>query len=158
EWAKFSRHFARVAKELPQTVQPSGENRASVSAQAVIADVRGFLECELIKVLGLKAGQPIPGRRGFFDMGMDSLTSVELRNRLQSGLQIPLPSTLTFKYPNLDTLTAFVEREMASTRNSGALSSNKAGIELDNEAGEHLDALMDEKLEALEKMMGGKGF
>jgi hypothetical protein len=40
-------------------------------------------------------------------MGMDSLTSVEFRNRLQKSLGKSLPSTLTFNYPNIDSLASY---------------------------------------------------
>jgi hypothetical protein len=37
------------------------------------------------RVLGLDPGLPLPARQGFASLGMDSLMSVELRNRLQRG-------------------------------------------------------------------------
>ena len=43
---------------------------------------------------------------------MDSLTTLELRNRLQGSLGRALPSTLAFDYPNVGTLAAFLLREL----------------------------------------------
>lgn len=43
-------------------------------------------------------------------MGMDSLMAVELRSRLQKRSGKPLPSTLTFNYPNASALTQFLEQ------------------------------------------------
>ena len=43
-------------------------------------------------------------------MGMDSLMAVELRSRLQKRSGKPLPSTLTFNYPNAAALTQFLEQ------------------------------------------------
>lgn len=54
-------------------------------------------------VLGLSI--EIDPRRGFFELGMDSLTSMELRNRLQRELDIFLDATLTFKYPTVSALS-----------------------------------------------------
>ncbi|WP_292435676.1 type I polyketide synthase [Methylobacter sp.] len=54
-------------------------------------------------VLGLST--EIDPRRGFFELGMDSLTSMELRNRLQRELDITLDATLTFKYPSVSALS-----------------------------------------------------
>ena len=36
-------------------------------------------------MLGLAADDPVAPEMGFFDLGMDSLTSVELRRRLERG-------------------------------------------------------------------------
>ena len=61
------------------------------------------------KVLGFTQ-EPLEWKGGFFELGMDSLTSVELRNRLQSSLDRKLPSTLAFDYPTLDTLSDYLLR------------------------------------------------
>ncbi len=45
---------------------------------------------------------------GFFDLGMDSLTSVELRNMLQSTFDLQLPSTLIFKYPTIEDVSEYL--------------------------------------------------
>lgn len=49
---------------------------------------------------------------GFFDLGMDSLTSVELRNALQGSLGIDLPSTLIFKYPTISAVSDYLVGEV----------------------------------------------
>lgn len=59
-------------------------------------------------VLGLRPDEPVPRDRGFFEMGMDSLTSVELRNRLQLTLRRPLPATLAFEYSTLGECSEFL--------------------------------------------------
>ena len=48
-------------------------------------------------------------------MGMDSLMSVELGRRLERGVGRKLPSTLTFNYPNIGELAAFLDREVGAT-------------------------------------------
>ncbi|MFB1483786.1 type I polyketide synthase [Corallococcus sp. RDP092CA] len=63
---------------------------------------------QLAHVLGLESHRVVAADTGFFDLGMDSLTSLELRNRLQRGLGQPLPATLTLDYPTLDALTDFL--------------------------------------------------
>jgi hypothetical protein len=41
-------------------------------------------------------------------MGMDSLTAMEFRDRLESHLGISLPSTLALDYSSVDTLATFL--------------------------------------------------
>jgi acyl carrier protein len=49
---------------------------------------------------------------GFFNLGMDSLTSIELRNRLQASLGCSLSSTLTFDYPTQQALVNYLADEL----------------------------------------------
>jgi amino acid adenylation domain-containing protein len=60
------------------------------------------------QVLGGNPSNPLDPKRGFFEMGMDSLTSIELRNRLQTSLGSSLPSTLVFDYLTVEALVAYL--------------------------------------------------
>ncbi|MBD2519332.1 SDR family NAD(P)-dependent oxidoreductase [Nostoc sp. FACHB-973] len=70
---------------------------------------------QIIKVLGLSSSHLLEPHQGFFDIGMDSLTSVELRNRLQTSLGRSLSSTLIFDYPTLEALAGYLVSEMFAT-------------------------------------------
>jgi len=81
--------------------------------EAAAADERPYLLAEHVRdevarVLGLDPSHPLETDRGFFEIGMDSLTSAELRRRLERSLGRPLPPTLTFNYPNVDALTGYL--------------------------------------------------
>ena len=62
---------------------------------------------EVAQVLGHKSAA-VSQSQGLFEMGMDSLTSVELRNRLQNSLECSLPSTFAFDYPTVETLVDYL--------------------------------------------------
>jgi acyl carrier protein len=70
---------------------------------------------ELAKVLGFAEPSHISLSQGLFDMGMDSLTSIELRNRLQTSLASQLPSTLVMDYPTLESLVDYLAVEVLGT-------------------------------------------
>jgi len=67
----------------------------SVDKEEVLKE---FLRDTLRKVLKLRSSQEIPDDTGFFDLGMDSLMSVELKNKLQVafGPNHTLSNTLAF--------------------------------------------------------------
>lgn len=44
----------------------------------------------------------------FMEAGLDSLGAVDLRNALSTQFSVELPSTVTFDYPTLQALAAFI--------------------------------------------------
>jgi SAM-dependent methyltransferase/acyl carrier protein/NAD(P)-dependent dehydrogenase (short-subunit alcohol dehydrogenase family) len=62
---------------------------------------------DVAAILGMKPEEVQPNM-GLFDLGMDSLMSVELRSRLEKAFGCALPSTLTFNYPSAAALSKFI--------------------------------------------------
>ena len=69
---------------------------------------------QVAKVLGLNPAKAMDLQHGFFELGMDSLTAVELRNRLQASLGCTLPTTLAFDYPTIEGLQEHLLQKLAS--------------------------------------------
>ena len=78
-----------------------------------------FLQREVQSVLRLPSA-PAP-TVGFFDLGMDSLMAVELRNRLNRAFSetYTAPNTLVFDYPNIAALAHHLSGEISDSAEVG---------------------------------------
>jgi NAD(P)-dependent dehydrogenase (short-subunit alcohol dehydrogenase family) len=89
------------------------ERLAKAPAEARRDVLLDYVRGEVAQVLGAGSrADSIPPAAGFFELGMDSLMSVELKRRLERGAGKTLPSTLTFNYPNAAALAAFLDQAL----------------------------------------------
>jgi myxalamid-type polyketide synthase MxaC len=122
QWAKYVAQLpARLRARLSPMASVSGMPQAedvlallSVAPPAETYEVLcGYLRRVLARVLGYKSDAELRLQRPFFELGMDSLTAVEFRTRLQEELQVSLPATLAFDYPDISTLASFLVNTVA---------------------------------------------
>jgi len=68
---------------------------------------------QISQILGF-APEELDRQTGFFDLGLDSLTAMELKNSLHVSLGCLLPSTLAFDYPTVDRLLDYLAEQLLS--------------------------------------------
>jgi acyl transferase domain-containing protein len=116
DWDRFVTAFTSVRPSalfdaLPRVrrEQPAGYARRSEPAggwerlrahPAAVTDeaVHELVRAEVAAVLGHATVTDIPTGSGFLELGFDSLTAVELRNRLTTGTGLQLPTSLVFDH------------------------------------------------------------
>jgi myxalamid-type polyketide synthase MxaB len=72
-------------------------------------------------------------QQGLFDVGMDSLMSVQLSNRLAASLEVSLPATLTLEFPTVELLSQYLAEHVLGWKQQATVGKIDKDAELENE-------------------------
>ena len=110
-WNTLSKHLNKVPAWLKNIIHEKSSVAqgylVTLLSQTEMNQRETILKAELIRILremmGISSSQSIDDTQGFFEMGMDSLMSVELRNRIQAaiGEAFTVPTTFAFENANI---------------------------------------------------------
>lgn len=120
----------------------------------------------IVPILGLASDDDLAAHRGFFDMGMDSLMALELKNTLQNDLAVTISPTVVFEHPTIESLADYLVREVLGLErrepapsptlpNSDlaaridALLANADGVVTDQDVVDRIEQLSDEEVERM---------
>ncbi|NEO98264.1 MAG: type I polyketide synthase [Symploca sp. SIO2E9] len=92
------------------------------------------VQSQVSKVLGYQKERAFSVSEGFFDLGMSSLTSIELRNNLQNSLGCPLPATLAFDYPTVKKLVDYLMAEFIEEDEEDEICTSEQSFPIDTTA------------------------
>ncbi len=101
----------RTASAAPVAAGLAGQ-LAGLDRETAAATVTGFVRTEVATALGHRSPASVEVAKPFSELGIDSLTSVELRNRIGAGTGLRLPASLLFNHPTVELLAAHLLGEL----------------------------------------------
>ncbi|GAA2480577.1 type I polyketide synthase [Streptomyces longisporus] len=135
DWARFAppftlRRSSPLIEDLPEVRQalagsdpgqadgaaagsPLKKRLTGLSRGEQVRLLIGIVQTEAAQVLDYPSAEAVEATRAFSDLGFDSLTAVELRNRLSTATGVQLPATLLFDAPNPTAAAEFLLAELA---------------------------------------------
>ncbi|WP_406403276.1 type I polyketide synthase [Streptomyces uncialis] len=119
--------LAALAEPGPADMTPSGDGDGqrddgvafhaelvSMDASEQRAALARLVAGEIAALTG--RSDPVPGDVAFLDLGFDSVTAVELRNRLSAATTLRIPATAVFDCPTPDALAEYLRAELVGDR------------------------------------------
>ncbi len=126
DWPRFAETFTAararpLLQEIPEAVAAlpdpvAGPGLADELASLTRAE-RGEHLLRLVTTqagaaLGYRKDEALPADKSFRDLGFDSVTAVDLRNRLAPATGLALPATLVFDHPTATALAGHLHHEL----------------------------------------------
>ncbi|MCF3131695.1 type I polyketide synthase [Streptomyces olivochromogenes] len=120
DWGIMLPLYQQVGWPLFHDLEASDDTAGATAAASLLQELAaldpeerqgllvGHVLTETAVVLGAESGDEFDSRQGFFDLGMNSITALEMKVRLQRRFDCTLPNTLVFEYPNAEALAGFL--------------------------------------------------
>ncbi|WP_344185810.1 SDR family NAD(P)-dependent oxidoreductase, partial [Streptantibioticus ferralitis] len=132
DWTRFVPAFniarpSRLFSLLPEAavatepVEPgAGDHLRAMPAQQRYDHLLKAARDHAAVVLGYDSGDQVDAAQAFKELGFDSVTAVEYRNRLQTVTGLSLPTTLVFDYPNAGRIAGYLAERFGDVPDEAA--------------------------------------
>lgn len=137
--------FSEIPQKRP--LQTSQNTKAQSEQAGIIQQIKAapenqqlqiltnFVKEETAKMLGLDPGTTLDPEKSLVDLGLDSLSTIELRNTFEFLTGFSLPATMLYNYPTLKDLSAFLAQKIIPENaviDSGSATINDPGSTVDS--------------------------
>ncbi|XVV07832.1 SDR family NAD(P)-dependent oxidoreductase [Actinosynnema sp. CA-248983] len=110
------RSFTRSRKQATAPTIPLRDRLATMEEAAQREALLELVRTNVATVLAHASTDTVPPDSAFKNLGFDSLTAVELRNRLNTATALRLPATLTFDHPTPLALVEHLLQELGGSQ------------------------------------------
>ncbi|MCP3137624.1 type I polyketide synthase [Pyxidicoccus xibeiensis] len=110
-FAELAAGRAGAAGRSPAAVRTVERLKAAAPHEVdelLVAHVRG----ELGEVLGHPPSRPPEPWRGFYELGMDSLSAVHFRRRMEAAFDVPLATSAVFDHPTVERFSRYLKERL----------------------------------------------
>ncbi|MFG2843341.1 type I polyketide synthase [Kitasatospora sp. NPDC048296] len=114
------RNLVPTGRRSARTTSGLGARLAGLAPAEREALLLELVRTHVATVLGHAGAADIQVEKAFKDAGFDSLTSVQLRNRLRGATGLNLPTTVVFDYPTPVALARYLGEELGDTSTGAA--------------------------------------
>jgi NADP-dependent 3-hydroxy acid dehydrogenase YdfG/acyl carrier protein len=139
DWARFlpafglarpSRLFTELEAGAARSIDQAEETDAAAALRDRLAtlppedadrELVDLLRGHIAAVLGISSTEKIPPSRAFREIGFDSVTAVELRNRVNASTGLRCPATLVFDQPTPAALATYLRIQMVPENSRSVL-------------------------------------
>lgn len=83
--------------------------KAGARPAVTLAQAREVVSAALSEILGVPCDE-LDAERGFFELGLTSISLIEFKRKLEARVGLELPATVGFDYPNLEALARRLEQ------------------------------------------------
>lgn len=83
--------------------------KAGAGPAVTLAQAREVVSAALSEILGVPCDE-LDAERGFFELGLTSISLIEFKRKLEARVGLELPATVGFDYPNLEALARRLEQ------------------------------------------------
>ncbi|TXL85782.1 type I polyketide synthase [Streptomyces sp. IB2014 016-6] len=122
DWDRYSATRPQPNALYLQVGRRTADVTVHVDPQVLLALPRGerleavseVLRGAIADLLHFDGADDVPPDARFFEVGLDSLAAVELKNRLELQFRVPLSTSSVFDHPSVALLTEFIEQRLTT--------------------------------------------
>ncbi|WP_329491264.1 SDR family NAD(P)-dependent oxidoreductase [Kitasatospora sp. NBC_01246] len=115
------RSLVPVGRRAVRTASGLADRLAGLAVAEQETLLLDLVRTHVATVLGHAGAANVKAEKAFKDAGFDSLTSVQLRNRLRESTGLNLPTTVVYDYPTPVALARFLREELGDTAAAAAV-------------------------------------